>query len=213
MTNALHRHPVTAHLTLGVVTLAALSLIGCAGQVDNTAIKLQTLTQTTPPAKSTGDFTVAIATFDDTTPQQGHLGSRSHLWGGTTYFDLAGGKPGEVVAQLVADYLKKRGWRVEKATSDGPASVTISGKVVALSVNATSSFGSTDITATAKTTVEAVNATDGSKVRMTLTGAGSQGVFWFDPEDAQALLGETISESLSELIANTKVENTSLRLK
>jgi hypothetical protein len=158
-------------------------------------------------------LTVAIAPFDDAAIPKGRLGSRAHLWGGTSYFDLAGGRPGEVVARVIADTLKKQGWRVESPAQDGKAQVAITGKILELSVNAKSSVGSTDIHAVSKLAVEAVNVADGSKIRMTLTGEGSESVFWFDPEDAQNLLSETVASSLGKLIASLKVEGGLLRLK
>jgi hypothetical protein len=195
-----------------VIGLAALSVGGCAGKGEHLAVNLQAIMSTAPPTKPTGALTVAVATFEDASPQKGRLGSRSHLWGGTSYFDLKGGASSDAMTQVVVDYLKKRGWQVEKAASNAQAQVIISGKVLELSVNATSSFGSTNITAATKTTMEAVNVADGSKVRMTLTGAGAQSVFWFDPDDAQELLNETLSASLGKLIASTKVEGNTLRL-
>lgn len=205
---------------LAAAGLALLWLAGCAGKGESMAVELRAAPlassaggPASPTAPPTGDLTVAVAAFDDTGLAQGRLGSRTHLWGGTSYFDLTGGRPGEVVARVVADTLKQRGWRVEKVGGDGTAQVTISGKILELSVNAKSSFGSTDIRAVSKLAVEAVNQADGSKVRMTLGGEGAQTVFWFDPEDAQGLLGETVAGSLNKLIANTKVEGGLLRLK
>ncbi len=205
---------LTAGLRLAATGLAALTLVGCGGNGESVIMNLQAAAPTAAPAKAGTGLTVAVTTFDDSAlTDKKRLGSRSHLWGGTSYFDLAEGKPGEVVSQLVADGLKQRGWQVEKAGADGKAQTTISGKIVELSVNADSSFGSTKINSATKVVVEAVNAADGSKVRMTLSGAGAQTVVWFDAEDAQALLGETVTESLEKLIANTKVENNALRLK
>lgn len=200
-------------MLLAVAGFALLWLAGCAGKGESMAVDLRAAVPASPAAQPANDLTVAVAAFDDAGLPKGRLGSRSHLWGGTSYFDLTGGRPGEVVARLVADTLKQRGWHVEKAGTDGKAQVTISGKILELSVNAKSSFGSTDIRAVSKLAVEAVNLADGSKVRMTLGGEGTQSVFWFDPEDAQGLLGETVAGSLNKLIANTKVEGGLLRLK
>lgn len=208
------QEPQTAGLRLAAMAVVALTLVGCGGNGESVLMDLRSAAPTAAPAKPATELTVAVTAFDDSAlTDQKRLGSRSHLWGGTSYFDLAEGKPGEAVSKLVADGLRQRGWRVEPAGADGKAQATISGKIMELSVNAKSSFGSTDITSTTKIVVEAVNAADGSKVRMTLGGAGAQTVVWFEPEDAQALLAETVSESLEKLIANTKVENNALRLK
>lgn len=204
----------SAGLRLAAAGMVALWLAGCGGKGESLHLDLRAAAPAAASAKSAGDLTVAVTHFDDSalaSPKR--LGSRAHLWGGTSHFDLADGKSGEAVARLVADALKTRGWRVAKAGADGKAQAEISGKILELSVNATSSFGSTDIVSTSKIVAEAVNAADGSKIRMTLTGKGAQTVFWFDPEDAQALLGETVSKNLDELIANIRVEGALLRLK
>lgn len=204
---------LTAGLRLAAIGMVVLWLAGCGGNGESVLMDLHAAAPMEAAAKSANGLTVAVTNFDDSALTGGkRLGSRAHLWGGTSHFDLAEGKPGDAVAKLVADGLQARGWHVEKAGADGKAQATISGKIQELSVNAKSSFGSTNITTATKIVVEAANA-DGSKVRMTLSGAGAQSVFWFEPEDAQALLAETVSESLGKFIANTKVEDNALRLK
>lgn len=204
---------LTAGLRLAAMGMVVLWLAGCGGNGESVLMDLRAAAPTGAATKPVDGPTVAVTQFDDSAlTNSKRLGSRAHLWGGTSHFDLAEGKPGEVVSKLVAEGLKQRGWKVEKAGADGKVQATISGKIQELSVNAKSSFGSTDITTATKIVVEAANA-DGSKVRMTLSGAGAQSVFWFEPEDAQALLAETVSDSLGKFIANTKVEGNALRLK
>jgi hypothetical protein len=165
------------------------------------------------------DTIIVVADFEDGRSNRQRVGARTHQGGGETVFNVPGGKVGVVVAQVVTDYLKKRGWRVELARpvsgtgpGDGPH-VTISGKVVELLVNAASKFGSTQITASAKTIIEAVNAEDGSIIRITLSGAGTQTVGVFDSDDAGNLLSAALSESLEKLVTETKIEKKMLRLK
>jgi hypothetical protein len=150
----------------------------------------------------------AMAAFEDARPEKGRLGVRHHLWGGETTFNVSGGKPGDVIARVMADYLKQKGWRVDMAKADGSstADILISGKVLDFSVDADSKVGRTEITAKTKVVIEAMNRGDGSIVRMTLNGDGTQKVVWFDPEDAQVLISEVLTESLEKLVQNTKVE-------
>jgi len=70
----------------------------------------------------------------------------------------------------------------------------------------------TEISSKSKIVVQALNRADKSSVRMTLNGAGTESVFWFDPEDAQGLMNEVLTASLEKLVANTKFENSLLRL-
>ncbi len=203
-----------------VAGLWLLTVTGCAGKGEVVALNLHA----TPPAAAQkselpADTIVVVADFEDGRADRQRVGARIHQSGGETVFTVPGGKVGAVVAQVVTDYLKKRGWRVESArpvSGTGPDNgphVTISGRVVELSANAVSAFGSTKITASAKIIIEAVNAEDGSIVRMTLGGAGTQGIVWFDPEDAANLLSGALSESLEKFVMETKIEKKMLRVK
>jgi hypothetical protein len=203
-----------------VAGLWLLTLTGCAGKGELVTLNLHAIPPVdAPKMQLPADTIVVVADFEDGRPDKQRVGARTHQGGGETLFNVPGGRVGAVVAQAVTDYLKKRGWRVELARPvsgtgpDGGPHVTIAGRVVELSANAASTFGSTKITASAKTVIEVVNAEDGSIVRMTLSGAGSQTVVWFDPEDAAVLLSAALSESLEKFVAETKIEKKMLRLK
>lgn len=162
------------------------------------------------------DLTVVVAAFEDARPSKDRLGVRHHLWGSETTFDVSGGKAGDAVAQAVADYLKAKNWRAQMAKADGagtPGDVSLSGKLLSLTVDADSKVGRTAITVKSKMVVEAKNAGDGSIVRMTLNGDGEDTVVWFDPEDVQDLVNAVLTESFGKFVATTKVENGLLRLK
>ncbi|MBI4400639.1 MAG: hypothetical protein HY581_03275 [Nitrospirae bacterium] len=200
-------------------SIGLMVLAGCAtkGQVIHLDIRpIQPASEVTA-GKGAG-LSAAVATFEDARPEKSRLGVHHHFWGGETYFNVPGGKPGDVVSRAVADYLTHKGWRTagakadEAAASGGP-DVTFSGKLLNFSVDAESKFGRTEITVKTKVVIEGLNAADGSIVRMTLNGDGSQGVFWFEPEDVQDLVNAVLSESLEKLVLSTKVENKLLRLK
>ena len=80
-------------------------------------------------------------------------------------------------------------------------------------MDAQSKFMKTEMAAKTKIAVQAQNTADESNVRMTLNGAGSQNVFWFNPEDAEKLLNDVLAESMEKLTTDTKFENKMLRLK
>lgn len=200
------RHRWTQGIALGIGLLVA---GGCAANGAVVNFDLQAVQPSAATAsKSSEGLSVAVAAFEDARSEKSRLGVRHHLWGEDTTFNVPGGKTGEIVAKVMTDYLKRKGWR-----TDGSPDVTLSGKVLDFSVNAQSKFGSTEITVKTKVAIQAVNNADGSIVRMTLNGDGSQKVFWFDPEDAQELASEVLSDSLDKLVMNTKVENKLLRLK
>jgi phosphoribosylformylglycinamidine (FGAM) synthase PurS component len=193
---------------LVVLAVGLLAMAGCAtkGTVNLDVQAVQPSSEA--KGKKTDGLTVTVASFQDSRPDKNRLGVRRHFWGGETTFNVPGGKPSDVVAKVMTDYLKRKGWRV-----DGSPDVTLSGKLLNFSVNAESRFAQTEITVRTKLVVEGTNKADGSIVRMTLNGDGTQKVFWFDPEDAQELASEVLSDSLEKLLMNTKVENNLLRLK
>lgn len=207
--------------TLRLVSCLGFALLaGCAAKGEVITLNVQATAPNTGAAVKKSEMHVIVMPLEDFRGDQARLGTRSHFWGGKSYFDVPGGKPVDVAAEAITNYLKARGWHAELAKSQvrGTASaekpeILLSGKVLALSVDAESKFLKTTITAKSKIAVQAQNTADGSVVRMTLNGAGSQSVFWFDPEDAQQLLNDVLTESLEKLVMDTKFENGLLRLK
>ena len=196
------------------------TLTGCAGKGEVVALNLHAIAPAdAPKVQTANDTIIVVADFDDARANKERLGVRSHRGGGESVFNVPGGKVGAAVAQVVTDYLKKRGWRVQSArpvagtAPDGGPHVTLSGKILELSADAKSTFGSTNMAAKSKTVIEALNAEDGSIVRMTVSGSGTQTVVMFDPEDAEDLLSGALSESLEKFVTDTKIEKKMLRLK
>ena len=211
----MNRHMRTIITGIGLLVLTA-----CAGAGEVAMLNLHAVPPAdAPKVQLPADTIVVVGDFEDARPDKQRVGARTHRGGGETVFNVPGGKLGEAVAQVVTDYLKKRGWQVQSgkpAPGTGPDNgphVTISGKVLELFVNAASSFGSTQITSSSKTVLEAVNAEDGSIVRMTVAGSGAQTVAAFYPKDAEELLSEVLSESLEKFVAETKIEKKILSIK
>ena len=65
----------------------------------------------------------------------------------------------------------------------------------------------------AEIVIRALNQADGSLVRMTLNGTGSDSVFWFAPEDAQQLANDVLNESFDRLLQSSRIEGKALRLR
>lgn len=91
--------------------------------------------------------------------------------------------------------------------------MVVAGKIQDCFVHAKSRVGFTEITTRTKLAIQATNAADGSVVRMVLNGSGSEDVFWFDPEDVEAVLNEVLADSFSKLTQDTAVVNRMFRLK
>jgi hypothetical protein len=189
------------------------TLVGCVGAGDVIPLRLHIAEAgADKTVKAAEPLKVAIGEFEDGRNFQTGLGVRTHLWGGVSYFDVPGNKPADTVAHLLADYLAAKGWDVLKQGGTERADVVLTGKILELSAHAKSRVGFTEMTTKTKLAIQAKNASDDSIVRMTLNGAGSEDVFWFDPEDMQEVVSEVLTDSFSKLTQDTTVVNRTLRL-
>jgi YajG family uncharacterized lipoprotein len=194
--------------------VSLVALAGCAGTGE--VIPLQIHPLSTGPgsvSKPAAPLRVAVGPIEDGRAYKTGLGVRTHLWGGVSYFDAPGGNPTEVVAQALSDYLTAKGWQVTKRGSSDAADVILTGKILDLSVHAKSRVGFTEISTKTRLAVQARNVADGSMVRMTLNGSGSDDEFWFDTEDVEELVNDVLTDSFGKLVHDTTVENKLLRLK
>lgn len=201
--------------TLFICCVSLIALAGCAGTGEVIPLQIHPIVSGSDgAARKSGVVRAAVGSIEDARSHKTGLGARTHLWGGVSYFDVPGGNPPDVVAQALIDYLTAKGWQVTRqGIGDKEADIVLTGKILDLSVQAKSRVGFTEITARTKLALQAVNVADESTVRMTLNGSGADDVFWFDPEDAQALVNGVLTDSFSKLVQDTKIENTSLRLK
>ena len=91
--------------------------------------------------------------------------------------------------------------------------MTITGRLIDVGVDATSGIGQTTLNAKNRMAVQVKNRADGSQIRETLTGTGTNQVFWFDPEDAQELLNELYNKNFEKFVKDTKLDGTILKLR
>lgn len=203
------------HRTLLICWLSLIALAGCAGTGEVIPLQIHPIvTKSESVSKPTPTLRVAVGSVEDRRSHKTGLGVRKHLWSGVSYFDVPGGNPADVVAQALSDYLTAKGWQVSKqGAGDNRADVVLTGKILDLSVHAKSRIGFTEVTTKSKLALQAQNVSDGSTIRMTLNGSGGDDIFWFDPEDAQALVNDVLTDSFSKLLQDTMVENRQLQLK
>lgn len=205
---------VRAAITVGVGLLIA---SGCVGKGELRYLDLRTKQ---PAAQSTGmePVKIVIEPFEDRRAEKGRIGTRSHLWGGVTYYDTAGERPADALVQALADRLKTRGWRdrpwnvrVAPAGSASDADIVITGHIQEFSANAKSRPFSTVIDTATRFTLHARNLGDKSTTTRSIEGVQSKTVFWFEEEDVQELLAATVKDGIDRFIADTVIEQKSLR--
>ena len=197
-----------------LVCVALVSLAGCAGKGERIDVAILGKFTSAAATSSSGPR-IAVLPFDDTRATQMHLGQRAHLWGGTSYFDLPNGTVSKASAQALVDYLNRHGWRASLARTQGSegTDVTILGTIQDLSIDATSRVLHTDLSAKNTVTLQIMNHSDGSTVRERVSGAGTDQVFWFEPEDAQALTTELLESNFRKFVNDVRIDGRTIRLK
>lgn len=199
-----------------LMCVGLIALVGCAGKGERIDILI--------PGGATGDGFSSVATpgpriavlpFQDLRTDGAHLGTRSHLWGGVSYFDLPSGTVAKSTAQALVDYLSRQGWKASLArtsASEG-ADITIAGTIESLSVDAKSGFMHTDLDAKNALSFRITNHSDDSIVREHVSGTGTDWVFWFAQEDAQRLTTELFDSNFQKFFKDLQIEERSIRLK
>jgi len=203
-----------------VLTTSLLMGVGCGGTGKTYYLDLQ---QKQAPAQFTEleQVRIVIEPFEDRRLERSRLGLRTHVWGGVTYFNVTGEQTGDAIAQALADRLKTRGWKdrpwtVRVASSGAVANlndtdIVISGQVLDFSANAKSRPFSTVVTTSSKLVIVAKNISDQSSTTRSVEGAQRDTVVWFNNDDVQQLLAETLKDDIDRYLAETMIEHKVLR--
>jgi len=210
--HSLVRGGVGIMLSVAVVTSAA---CGGSGQT----LYLDVLPQQQPVQQAEPEgLKIVIEPFEDRRADKNRIGMRTHLWGGTTYFNVVGEKPGHVYANALADRLRAAGWldrswdvRVAPAASMPNADIVISGQIFEFSANAKSRMFSTYLTTSTKLTITARNNVDRSSTSRSLEGAQSDTVVWFSEDDLKRLMTATVKDTIDRYLADTTISQRAVR--
>lgn len=199
-----------------LVCVGLVALAGCAGKGERIDIAIPgEATGGTPSSAAVPGPRIAVLPFEDQRSNAAHLGARSHLWGGVSFFDLPSGSVAKATTQAFVSYLNRQGWKASLARTTGSdgVDITIAGTIESLSVDAKSGFMHTDLDAKNALSFQITNHSDDSIVREQVSGTGSDRVFWFDPEDAQRLTTELFESNFMKFMADLRIEGRSIRLK
>jgi len=195
-------------------------LPGCAGKGETVMLYPGALPLSRADiALSQEKLTVVIVPFEDHRLAKGSIGRRTHARGGYTSYTVWNDRPGQVVAEFMADYLKQKGWQVtvaqtaETARHQSAAEAVISGQVEEFSVQAVSKSLLTDISTRMQVALQARNQKDGSLARMTLHGSRAKTVVVFNDRDVQDAIDIMLKESMDRLMEDAKVEQGLLQVR
>jgi len=189
---------------------------GCAGKGDVHYVDLS-VKQPAVPMPPTEPVKIVIEPFEDRRMEKGRIGQRTHLWGGVTNYNIAGERPGEFIAQTLANRLRHRGWQdrawnvsMVPAGSASDADIVITGQIQDFAANAKSRAFSTVVNAKSRVTIQAKNQGDKSTTTRSVEGSQTRTVFWFDEDDVRELLAATLKDGIDRLVADTMIEEKSL---
>lgn len=198
--------------------IALIVLFGCAGKGE---VKKLDILPKFPAAQSAEPESakIVIEPFEDMRREKNRLGLRTHLGGGATYFDVAGGQLGETLAEGVADSLRQRAWNdrswdarvIPSGVAVTGADIAITGQITEFSANAKSRFFSTKIWTELRLTLRAKNALDDSVTTRHVEGAQTQTVFWFETDDVKKLLSTMLKDAIDRFVADTKIVGKALK--
>jgi len=208
-------------LGVGIVLTAILLMgAGCGGTGKTFYLDLQ---PNQPAARymEPEPVMIVIESFEDLRLEKSRVGLRTHLWGGVTYFNVAGERPGDVIAQALADRLKTRGWKDRAwtvrvgssgtTTNLNDADIIIGGQLFDFSANAKSRLFSTVVTTSSKLVIVARNSGDQNSTTRSIEGAQRETVIWFSEDDLQQLLAATLKDDIDRYLAETTIEHKALR--
>ena len=214
MRHSLVRVGIGVLLSVGLMTTA-----GCGGSGQTFYFDVLPQQQPVQQAEPEG-LKIVIEPFEDRRADKSRVGMRTHLWGGVTYFNVAGEKPGAVYAQALADRLRAAGWldrswdvRVAPATSMPNADIVISGQIFEFAANAKSRLFSTYVTTSNKLTISARNNVDRSTTSRSLESAQSDTVVWFSEDDVKRLMATTVKDSIDRYLEDTTISQRAVRPK
>jgi len=208
-------------LGVGMVLTASLLMgAGCAGTGKTVYLDVQQK-QAAAQYIEPEPVRIIIESFEDRRLEKTRLGLRTHLWGGVTYFNVVGERPGDVIAQALVDRLNTRGWKdrawtVQLASSGAvtnlnDADIVISGQLLDFSANAKSRLFSTVVNTSSKMVITARNIGDQSSTIRGVEGAQRDTVVWFSEDDVQQLFVATLKDSIDRYLADTTIQDKALR--
>jgi hypothetical protein len=200
-----------------LLVVGVMSSTGCGGS--GQTVHFDPLPQQQPVQQAEPEgLKIVIEPFEDRRADKQRIGMRTHLWGGVTYFNVVGEKPGELYANALADRLRAAGWlnrswdvRVAPAGSMPNADIVISGQIFECAANAKSRMFSTYLTTSNKLTITARNNGDRSSTSRSLEGAQSDTVVWFSEDDVKRLMTATITDTIDRYLADTTVSQRAVR--
>ena len=208
-------------LGVGIALTASLLMgAGCGGTGKTFYLDLQQK-QAAAQYQEPEPVRIIIETFEDRRLEKSRLGLRTHLWGGVTYFNVAGERPGDVIAQALADRLTTRGWKdrawTVRVASSGAvtnlndADIVISGQLLDFSANAKSRLFSTVMNTSSKVVITARNLGDQSTTTRSVEGAQRDTVVWFHEDDVQQLLAATLKDGIDRYLEDTTIAQKAVR--
>lgn len=191
-------------------------LQGCDGQPDVFNLSLEPYSHASPgepvrhieaepdpgPLGIRASSSIGVEKFKDSRRETAFLGMRSSRWGiwDSCIFSIEGGDLGKATAKALSRHLESSGWRIRMIDEEDTTlpKVVVTGEIIEMQVNASSTLFSTHVTASVILLLNEEDRTTGKRSSARLIGSGSRNVLWFDPEDAEFLLKDSLTEAFRQ---------------
>jgi hypothetical protein len=162
---------------------------------------------------------IVIEPFEDLRADKSKIGQRTHLGGGVTNFNVAGGSPGVTIAEALAETLRQRGWNrrgwdarvVQSGVGVSGADIVIGGEIREFAAKAKSRVFNTKLTGESRLVIKAKNLSDDSSTLRNIQGEQNKLVFWFTSEDVETLMSGLLQDGIDRFLTDTKIEGRALK--
>ncbi|MGE0274575.1 MAG: hypothetical protein AB7G68_08520 [Nitrospiraceae bacterium] len=152
---------------------------------------------------------IGIAEFRDSRRETVFLGMKTGRWGfwDSCIFTVKGGNVGRATADALSHYFRKAGRQTAMVQNGEPVTpVLITGEIIEMRIDGTSGLVSTHLTAHIILLLTQENHITGQTLSVKLTGSDSRNVVWFDPEDAEAVLANSLTDAFQRWLSGTETE-------
>lgn len=160
---------------------------------------------------------IAVIPFEDQRADTTRIGTRRDWLGNETPLTVGENLFGDMIAEVLVDYLKNReGWKAwivkpGVVSPKGGSDLTVSGTVVAFEAKADPGFARTLLTVTSQIQMTALSPVDQHPVVATIADQETRWVFWYEPADLEGLTNALLRKMMEQFVAQVSVDGRGLK--
>jgi hypothetical protein len=156
---------------------------------------------------------IGIGEFSDSRRERALLGMKAGRWGflDSCIFTVRG-DIGQATAGALAHYLRRADRQTTMVRNGQPdIPVHITGDIIEMRVNAVSGLLSTHLSAHVILILVEENEITGKISSVKITGSNSRNIVWFDPQDAESVLADSLADAFQRWLSGGEIETNASR--